>query len=111
MRVLRETVDDVPALLTRAVLDIAFARGFESGLWVQLYRLNVVDLEYATFAALILELAGSPTSEEFAGFLERTRTALEAEESLRLLRQGGGKLLGQWSNRVRMALNGTEEKA
>jgi hypothetical protein len=103
-RVLREDPNDVLALLTRAVLNIVFTGEFGLSLWVQLYRLNAVDLEYVAFAALLLEVGGSPTSEEFAQFLKETANASKADELLLPVREHGGKFLGQWNDAVRGAL-------
>jgi hypothetical protein len=66
--------------------------------------LNAVDLEYVTFAALTLEVLGSPSAEEFAGFLKQTANAAKADAFLLPLQKDRGKLLSRWSQTAMAAL-------
>lgn len=107
-RVMTQEPNDVSSLLTRAILDVAHVGEFEPRRWVQLYLLGAVDLEFVTFAAMLLEVAGSPNADQSGSFIVSTRTTSESEAHLRSIRGRGGKLLGAWSDCVAKSLASRE---
>jgi hypothetical protein len=99
-RELEANPDDVSCLSTVTALAVAQGGEFEQGRWAQLYRLKEMLLETTLFAAMLLEVAGSPDSREFSEFIKATGSRKGIAPHLREIAQQGGKLLAEWSRSV-----------
>jgi hypothetical protein len=65
--------------------------------------LKAVSVEMALFAAVLLEVAGSPNSEAFSALILATNGARQAKPLLRDIAENGGKLLSSWSDSIAAA--------
>jgi hypothetical protein len=99
-RVLSASPNDSLSILTRATLDVAFVGEFHPDTWTTLFRLNVVDLEFVMFAAMLLEISGAPDADGFASFIVETATPTKARQLLWGIAIDGGKILADWSDRI-----------
>ena len=97
--VLTQHPDDVLALLTQAVLGVAHAR-FETQCWVRLFKLQAVGTETVAFAAMLVEVEGTPSIAEFAVFLSETNTADDLKQTIRVAIANGGNFLAGWGRSV-----------
>jgi hypothetical protein len=79
--------DDILALLTLGLLNIAYCADFVGDCWAQLLRLKAVSVEMAVFAAMPFEVAGSPNSEAFSALIVATNSARRAKPLLREYRR------------------------
>ena len=57
-------------------------------------------MDVVVFAVMFLEVAGSPSVEEFSVLMTGTATTAEATSILRQISESGGKLLSRWSEVV-----------
>jgi len=67
--------------------------------------MKALRLETVLFAAMLLDLAGSPTVEEFSEFVRATGSTNEIAPLFSEIVQGGGKQLVEWSLSVERSLS------
>lgn len=96
----KDQPDDKLSLWTVVLLNLAHAGGFSPERWIRLYHLKAVNLDAVVFAAMFLEVAGSPSAEEFSVFVTATTTTAQATSMLRQIGANGGKLFARWSEAV-----------
>jgi hypothetical protein len=97
--------NDLLSIRTLSALNIFYTGDFERGRWEQLYRLETHCLEVIVFAAMWLEIAGSPDRYEFSEFVRATGTMTGVKPLLQEVRQYGGKLPAEWSRDVAESLS------
>jgi hypothetical protein len=103
-KALADNPDDILSLRTLSALTVFHTGDFVQGRWEQLYRVESTGLEPIVFAAMLLEIAGSDSTDEFSEFVRSTGTMMEVRSLLQETSEHGGKLLGEWSRAVAESL-------
>lgn len=103
-RILKDDPHDVLSLRTLTALTVFHGAEFGRSPWERLYREGAASVPSIFFAAMLLEIAGADSADEFAEFVKLTGTKSDMQPLFQDASQRSGKLLSRWSHRVTEAL-------